>query len=295
MRLRGVKSVLLVVVLAGSLLLPVAPVSAAQSGKVCKKVGATSTDKSRGKTVKLICAKVGKKLLWVALTETVGQRNARKTAQSYLRSSSFSRSELILLLWYVGGFTQSEAEYAADAAGLWTTVAPTTTVPRTTTVATTTTLPRTTTTTTVALIETVSQRNARRSAQSYLNIMAFSRTGLIKQLEFEGYSTLDATYGVDAQNANWNNQAKKSAQSYLDIMAFSRTGLIKQLEFEGYSTSEAAYGVDALNTNWNEQAKKSAQSYLDNSSFSRSGLIDQLLYEGFTQGQAEYGVNSVGL
>ena len=65
MRPRGIKSVLLVVVLAGSLLSVVAPVSAANSGQVCNRVGATSTDKSRGKTVKLICAKVGKKLLWV--------------------------------------------------------------------------------------------------------------------------------------------------------------------------------------------------------------------------------------
>jgi hypothetical protein len=90
------------------------------------------------------------------------------------------------------------------------------------------------------------QSNARKKAQSYLDIMPFSRTGLITQLEFEGYSTSDATYGVDAFNVNWNEQAKKKAQSYLDIMPFSRTGLITQLKFEGYSTSEAEYGVTAV-------------------------------------------------
>jgi len=76
--------------------------------------------------------------------------------------------------------------------------------------------------------------------------MAFSRQGLIDQLEFEGYSTADATYGVDAQNADWNQQAALKAEEYLDLMAFSRSGLIEQLEFEGFTSSEAAYGADAV-------------------------------------------------
>jgi hypothetical protein len=91
--------------------------------------------------------------------------------------------------------------------------------------------------------ETASQNNAKKAAKSYLSIMAFSRTSLIKQLEFEKYSTADATYGVDAQNADWNAQAAKSAKSYLELMAFSRTSLIDQLVFEGFSQAEAEYGV----------------------------------------------------
>ena len=100
-----------------------------------------------------------------------------------------------------------------------------------------------TTTTTTVLVGTVSQRNAVKAAKSYLSIMAFSRTSLIKQLEFEKYSTADATYGVDAQNADWNAQAAKSAKSYLELMAFSRTSLIDQLVFEGFTQAEAEYGV----------------------------------------------------
>jgi hypothetical protein len=91
--------------------------------------------------------------------------------------------------------------------------------------------------------ETVSQKNARKSAENYLDFSAFSRTGLIKQLEFEKYSTEDATYGVDAVNADWNEQAAKSAKNYLDTMAFSRSGLIDQLEFEGFTPAQAEYGV----------------------------------------------------
>ena len=93
--------------------------------------------------------------------------------------------------------------------------------------------------------ETVSQGNARKSARSYLAMSGFSSSGLIKQLGYEGYSTEDATYGVDAQKANWNDQAARSAKSYLDMSAFSRSGLISQLEFEGFTQSQAEYGASA--------------------------------------------------
>lgn len=91
---------------------------------------------------------------------------------------------------------------------------------------------------------TASQKNAVRKAQSYLNTMAFSRDGLIKQLEFEGFPNEDAVYGVDHVSVDWNEQAVKKAKSYLDTMAFSRDGLIKQLEFEGFTHEQAVYGVE---------------------------------------------------
>lgn len=91
--------------------------------------------------------------------------------------------------------------------------------------------------------ESVSQENARKSAESYLDLSPFSRSGLIEQLEFEGYSTNDATYGVDAQKANWKNQAAAKAEEYLDMSSFSRSGLIEQLEFEGFSREQAEHGV----------------------------------------------------
>jgi hypothetical protein len=93
-------------------------------------------------------------------------------------------------------------------------------------------------------VETVSQENARESAESYLDLTAYSRTGLIDQLKFEGYSVKDATYGVDSLQANWNEQAAESAQDYLDLTSYSRTGLIDQLKFEGYTQAQAVYGVN---------------------------------------------------
>ncbi|OIP73624.1 MAG: hypothetical protein AUK08_03580 [Candidatus Pacebacteria bacterium CG2_30_36_39] len=94
--------------------------------------------------------------------------------------------------------------------------------------------------------ETVSQKNAVRKAKSYLSISGYSRSGLIKQLEFEKFSTEDATYAVDAVGADWNEQASKKAKSYLDISGYSRESLINQLEFEGFTTEQASYGADAV-------------------------------------------------
>jgi hypothetical protein len=62
-------------------------------------------------------------------------------------------------------------------------------------------------------------------------------------LEFEGYSTNDATWAVDNLDVDWNEQAAKTAQDYLDYTSFSRSGLIGQLEFDGYTPEQAEYGV----------------------------------------------------
>jgi host cell surface-exposed lipoprotein len=93
---------------------------------------------------------------------------------------------------------------------------------------------------------TVSQENAVEKAADYLDYSAFSRSGLIKQLKFEGFSTKDATFGVDAQKADWKDQAAKKAKEYLDYSSFSRSGLIKQLEYEGFTAAQATYGASKV-------------------------------------------------
>lgn len=89
------------------------------------------------------------------------------------------------------------------------------------------------------------KQNAQRSARQYLNVMGFSRNGLINQLaQFDGYSTDDATWAADNISANWNEQAAKSARQYLDVMGFSRDGLVNQLvQFDKYTQAQAEYGV----------------------------------------------------
>lgn len=141
---------------------------------------------------------------------------------------------------------------------------------------------------------TMGQKNALKSAKSYLSFSAFSYSGLIEQLEYEKYSREDAVFAVDNCGADWFEQALKSAKSYLAFSAFSYTGLIEQLEYEGFTKEQATYAADNCNADWNEQAAKSAKSYLSFSSFSRGSLIDQLEYEGFTHEQAVYGVTANG-
>lgn len=93
---------------------------------------------------------------------------------------------------------------------------------------------------------TTGQKNALAKAKDYLSIMAFSRSGLIKQLEYEKFSTEDATFAADNCGANWNEQAAKKAQDYIDMMSFSRQGLIDQLKYEGFTQAQAEYGVSAV-------------------------------------------------
>lgn len=90
---------------------------------------------------------------------------------------------------------------------------------------------------------TMGQKNASAKAQEYLKYSSFSYSGLIEQLEFEGFSSEDATYATDNCGADWNEQAALKAQEYLNHGSFSRSGLIEQLEFEGFTKKQAEYGV----------------------------------------------------
>ena len=87
-------------------------------------------------------------------------------------------------------------------------------------------------------------KQAALSAESYLDFGAFSESGLIDQLEFEGFTSDQATRGVNSITVDWNEQAWESAESYLEFSSFSRSGLIDQLLFEGFTQSQATYGVD---------------------------------------------------
>ena len=90
---------------------------------------------------------------------------------------------------------------------------------------------------------TTGEKNALEKALQYLNYTAFSYTGLINQLEYEGFSHSEAQYAADNCGADWNEEAVKKAKQYLDYSPFSREELIEQLVFEGFTQSQAEYGV----------------------------------------------------
>ncbi len=142
---------------------------------------------------------------------------------------------------------------------------------------------------------TVSQQNALKAAQQYLNYTAFSHDGLVAQLEHDQFSQADATYGADNSGADWNAEAIKAAQNYLNYTAFSQGGLVAQLEHDQFTQAQATYGVNNANANWDNEAAKAAQQYMSYSAFSRGSLIAQLEHDQFTQEQATYGANAVDL
>ncbi len=90
---------------------------------------------------------------------------------------------------------------------------------------------------------TIGQRNALEKAEDYLRYSAFSREGLINQLEFEGFEENDIIFAVDNVKVDWNEQCYKKAKSYLQYSSFSKQGLINQLEFEGFTDEQISYAI----------------------------------------------------
>lgn len=79
-----------------------------------------------------------------------------------------------------------------------------------------------------------------------MEFTAFSYSGLVEQLQYEGFTAEESTFAVDNCGADWNEQAAKKAQSYMEYQSFSREGLIDQLLYEGFTQEQAEYGVTAI-------------------------------------------------
>ena len=180
----------------------------------------------------LFCFPIGLILLWV---------NKRFTPTTKIIVTA-----VVLALALIAGIADSlsppdeskEAKGAATSEAQ-TTAKPTTTAPPATTAKPTTTPPPTTAPpppktapppTQPAL--SVSEQQAVRAAQSYLDYSGFSRKGLIDQLSSEygdQFNVRDATAAVDSLTVDYNAEAVESARSYLEFSSFSCQGLIDQL------------------------------------------------------------------
>ena len=152
--------------------------------------------------------------------------NAFNAGLLYLRYTNFSRKGLIdqLSSEYGDGYTEEQATEAVDA---------------------------------IESFELVNwKEEAVACAQDYLKYTAFSRQGLIDQLDSDYGSQFtedEATYAVDYLEENnlvdWNEQAVRSAKSYLEFMEFSRKELIDQLSSEygsGFTEEQAIYAADQV-------------------------------------------------
>jgi hypothetical protein len=100
----------------------------------------------------------------------------------------------------------------------------------------------------------LARANARavESAQTYIDMGAFSKQGLYEQLSSdygEGFTEAEAQYAVDHVRVNWKKEAVQSARGYLENSAMSRDGLLEQLTSdygEGFTYEEAVYAVNKV-------------------------------------------------
>ena len=146
-------------------------------------------------------------------------------------------------------------------------------------------------------------QDAYETALVYIDMMGFSRQGLIDQLTSEwgdGFSLEEATIAVDALENNgavdWNEQAVKAAIDYAEKMNYSEATILEELEsdYSGKFTHEqAAYAIEHINENnlvdWDEIAFEYAETSIISMAYSKNGLITQLedSYGGnFTHEQA---------
>lgn len=113
---------------------------------------------------------------------------------------------------------------------------------------------------------------AKAKAESYLNSSAFSYTGLIDQLEYNGFSESEAKYGADNCGADWKEQALKKAKSSIiggehkmkGLIDMSATTVIKDiLEAKGKSQIELAEEINVTRQNLSNKMNRDKFSSLE--------------------------------
>ena len=93
---------------------------------------------------------------------------------------------------------------------------------------------------------TENQQKALDKANEYVDTLPLSRKGLIKQLEYDGYTTDVATYAADNCSVNWNKEAKEMAEQYMDSTTYTYKDMVQQLEAEGFTKKQAKFGAKAV-------------------------------------------------
>lgn len=94
---------------------------------------------------------------------------------------------------------------------------------------------------------------AAQRAKDLIELTVFSRSGLIAQLEAEGFSRRDAEAGVDSLQIDWTRAAAAYAyEHFLEFLLASDEQAVAKLQLAGFSRLEAAQGwallMDTLNS-----------------------------------------------
>ena len=93
---------------------------------------------------------------------------------------------------------------------------------------------------------TENQQKALDKANEYVDTLPLSHDGLLKQLEYDGYTTDVATYAADNCSVNWNKEAKEMAEQYMDSTTYTYKEMVQQLEAEGFTKKQAKFGAKAV-------------------------------------------------
>jgi hypothetical protein len=84
-------------------------------------------------------------------------------------------------------------------------------------------------------------------AKSYLESGAISKKGLVRQLEYEGFSRADAKFAVKYLAPDWDEEAVEAAENYVRFESFSKKSLIELLTTKELFTSpQAKLGARAV-------------------------------------------------
>lgn len=191
---------------------------------------------------------------------TKREKQAVSEAKQYLKDTISSYEKLVTHLVKNKGFTQKEAQYGADHAGVnW-------------------------------------NKQALKRAKIYLHYTPYSRQQLIHQLTtFDRFTKQQARYAADQSGSNWMDHAAQTAKNYLSFSSYSRDRFIEVLLQEGFTLDEATYGVDHCGANYKKHAVKTAKEFLEECSCTKQQLINRLINAGFTPEEAAYGASKSGL
>lgn len=95
-------------------------------------------------------------------------------------------------------------------------------------------------------------QNCYDTAMSYLDFMAFSKNGLIHQLQHDGYTNTAISNALDLLEkdyVSWDIEAVKKAQEYMETFSFSQQRLYEQLVHDGFTEEQANYGASYVYNN----------------------------------------------
>ena len=90
------------------------------------------------------------------------------------------------------------------------------------------------------------EKSSCKKGKEYLEITAFSESSLRYQLRNAGFSSSEASYGVENCKANWEKQAALKAEEYMSIKSVTKKDLIRQLRNEGFTYVQASYGAESV-------------------------------------------------